>query len=231
MRGYGDPAGETPTATTPATATTWFGWGWGDPDPDTLHAAASSGLTWSGAEIEWGYGDEAYLEAAHILVVSSQRQPDDGGEIVELRAEWPSIGPWRIRLVQRFTGATFPQADAPSLYVNSPQPGQGIDVETNRVEVEEAGELVTKPGTRLRFVLPPLPPGAYSVRIEAPPPALLGSELTVEGALEIIHRGRPLEVYTHRRRYPEPYSVGVRELTAEPLLGLHPDADGDEGAP
>ena len=224
MRGYGDPAGKTPTATTPATATAWFGWGWGDPDPDTLHAAASSGLTWDGTETEWGYGDEGQLGSAHVLVVSRQRQPDNGGVIVELRAEWPSIGPWRIRLVQRFTGVTF---DA----VNSPQPGKGTDVETNRVEVEEAGALVTKPGTRLRFVLPPLPPGAYNVRIEAPPPALLGSELTVVGALEIINRGRPVEVYTHRRRYPEPYSVGIREITAEPLLGLHPDADGDEGAP
>jgi hypothetical protein len=150
---------------------------------------------------------------------------------VELRAEWPDIGPWRIKLEQRFTGAFFPPATAPSPYVNSPVPGQGVDITTNTVEVEELGALVTKPGSRLMFVLPPLPPGAYNVKIEAPPPALLGSDITITGAFEVIHRNRALETYTYRRRYPEPYSMGVRELTTEPLLGLHPDADGDEGDP
>ena len=229
MRGYGEPAGSSPAAVahdggTLTTTRTWFGWGWGDPDPDTLHTAAASGLTWAGTETDWSYGDPATLESDHILWMSSQRMPDEGGEIVELQAEWTETGPWRIRLIQAFTGAVFG-------YANSPQPGDGIDCYTDTIEVEELGSLVTKPGARLRFVLPPLPTGAYDVQIESASPALLGSALLLENAVEVVYRSRALQTYAYRRRFPKPYSLGVRELSVEPLLGVHPNADADEGAP
>ena len=229
MRGYGDPAGQEITAFTSDT-TTVFPWvlGYGDPDADTVYAAASHSDSFSLVGPHgWNYGDPAQLDNSSVLIASSKQVPDEGGVIVELLGDWPEIGPWRIRLQQVHTGLYFP---GPSTYANSPSPGSGIDVETNKVEVEELGALVTKPGSVLRFVLPPLPTGMFSVSINTVVP-LPTSEIVTEDLLEVIHRSRPLEVYTHRRRYPSPYSVGVRELTAESLLALAVEADGDESDP
>jgi hypothetical protein len=154
--------------------------------------------------------------------------PDDGGEIVEVQGDWPEIGPWRITCVQSFTTQTFPEATAPLPYCSSPVPGYAERCYTDTVEVEELGSMVTKPGTSLRFVIPILPPGVYDVKIELPPPALLGSEIVLEKAFTVVWRNRSIETYTYRRRFPSNYSLGVRNITIEPLLGVHADADEDE---
>ncbi len=232
MWGFGDLAGASPAASwSPVTSTAFFGWGYGDPDPDDVFDAAGGALTWAGTEVDWGYGDPAQLEADHILWVSAQRLPDDGGEIIELRAEWPVVGPWRVVMIQGYTSVTFPQATAPLPFCSSPTPGFADRCYTNEVEVEELGTLVTKPGAILRFVLPVLPTGSYDVRLEADAPGLLETTILLEGVCEVIYRNRAVETYTFRRRFPKLYTLGVRELSTEPLLGVHTDAAGDEDPP
>jgi hypothetical protein len=232
MWGYGDYSGTSPTATwSPATSTAFFGYGYGDPDPDDLFDAAGGALTWAGTEVDWGYGGPAQLEADHILWASSQRLPDDGGEIIELRAEWPTTGPWRVKMIQGYTATTFPLASSPLPYCSSPVPGFAERCYTNEIEVEELGTLVTKPGSILRFVLPVLPTGSYDVKLEADAPGLLNTTVTLEGVCEVIYRNRAVETYSFRRRFPQSFTLGVREISTEPLLGVHSDATGDEELP
>lgn len=219
VMGYGEPTAIVGAPEPPA----YFGWGWGDPDPDTLHAAASSGLTWSGTEIEWGYGDPAVLSASWISWLSPDEQPDDGGEIVELQAEWPEIGPWRITLEHHFTGAAFPPATAPQIACQSPVPGFGTDCYTNVVTVEIAGTLVEEPGTKLRVALPVLPPGVYDVHIR--PANSIVPPIVLAGAFRVIRRGRAMEVYSLRRRFPAFWQLGPRLELAETLLGIDPESD------
>ena len=218
MYGFGDPSGQHPDSSLgPAGAelpvsVDHFGWGFGDPVPKP----------WSGSDLDWGFGDPATLLSDHVLWVSPKELPDDGGEIVMLVAEWPSVGPYTVRCVQSHTGQLFPEADAPLPFCNSPTPGNGERCYTNVIEEVIGGVIVPTPGTTLRFVLPVLPPGRYDVQI-TPPGGLAPILLT--GAMEVIWRGRAMEVYAIRNRWPMRFASGQRAMRYEDLLGYDPASD------
>jgi len=216
--GWGEPS-EAPFAL----PSTDFGWGYGDPDPDATYAAASAGLSWSGSPIEWGWGDPAVLDPDWILWVGATHQPDDGGEILELQTAWPEIGPWRIQLIQHWTGTIFPSPTSPLPYCKSPVPGFAERCYTNIVRTEVGGVMVDLPGTRLRFVLPVLPPGIYDVKVELV--GILLPPILIQGAFRVIYRNRALETYVYRNRFPRLYSLGQRLAPAEILLGIDPESD------
>ncbi len=198
------------------TATTHFGWGWGSPDPDSLFTASGFATPWSGTDIDWGWGDPAQLEESHITWTTPTTLPDDGGEIVELNADWSTVGPWTVVCKQTFSTGSYA--------ANSATPGFATRCYTNTVEIEELGAIVTVPGTSLRFSLPVLPTGIYNLEITN------GADSVVMlGAFEVIHRKRALETYAYRRRFPSPYELGSRSIAVDLLLGIDADADLDGG--
>jgi hypothetical protein len=116
-------------------------WGDGSPTP----------ASWDADSADLGDGSPSAFGLVAELV-GGRVFRDDGGEIVELRAEWPTVGPFRVRLYD-VEGAAVPS----DVYLHSGVPGQGALAYANAAR------------DTLRCVLPPAPPGIYTIRIEWQP--------------------------------------------------------------
>jgi hypothetical protein len=226
MYGFGEPSGDTPDSSLGPpggelnVSVDYFAWGWGDYRPEDWVIPPS--IVWDGMEHDWGFGDPETLADDHILWLSPTELPDDGGEIITLVAPWPEIGPYRVKCIQTYTGQKFPEATSPLPFCNSPIPGNGGDCYTNILEEVVAGVIAPTPGTKLKFVLPILPPGVYSVEL-TPPNGL--APITLQHAMEIVWRNRAVQVYMIRNRWPMTFEAGQRSLRYEDLLGYDPESE------
>ena len=224
MYGFGEPSGQTPDTTLgPASnlnvGVDYFAWGFGDPDPHTASAPAFP--TWAG-ESDWGFGDPETLISDHILWTDPKVLPDDGGTIVTLTSTWPSIGPYTIKCVLTHTGQQFPEATAPLPFCKSPAPGFAERCYTDILRQKTWwGGVVPAPGNKLRFVLPVLPPGRYSVEITPPN----GPKIVLSNIMEIVWRNRSTQEYSIRNRWPEFFETGQRSARYEPMLGYDPESE------
>jgi hypothetical protein len=233
MRGFGSPDSFAPATT----ATTHFSRGFGVPD---------------GAVEAWGFGDPASAATVAITVVGipstsstgetiiNFQWPDDGGEIIQLTGTWPITKPYRIRLIQSFTGQVYPDS-----IVGCTAP---LDLEKQSTVIprdnqfwcytdekkKELGDPTTPvAGEFLSFILPQLPTGLYdieiswNIQIDPYPEAdsadwnfgALPNSITLDRALQVIHRNRSHTVWRLRNNFPSVFSVGARTPKMETILG------------
>ncbi len=96
---------------------------------------------------------------------------EDGGALVELVADWPTAGPFGVRL-RDATGALFPGADLPCL---AGIPGDGRDVFANASQ------------RYIRFALPKLKRGTYDIIV-----SWEGGSTVTESALRVVPRQVPM---------------------------------------
>ena len=217
MYGFGEPSGVSPDKSLGPVGNELpvyadhFAWGFGDPVLST----------WVN-EIDWGFGDPETLTDDGILWVSPNELPDDGGEIITLLAQWPEIGPYTVKCIQTHTGQQFPEATAPLPFCNSPVPGQGEKCFTNIVETTQGGVIIPAPGSKLRFVLPILPPGIYDIELTPPNGA---NKIYLYKAMEIIWSNRATQVYMIKNRWPNFFSAGQRTMRYEDFLGYDKESE------
>lgn len=127
--GFGSPTGGDPP----------YDWGFGSPTPSDFDGTEG---------VDSGWGSPSALVAAAVrdgVVVYGH----EGGDLVQILAEWPSAGPFRLRL-QAVDGTLYPSATG---WAYSGRAGQGPDVYP-----EAAGSM-------LSFRLPRVPPGLYTLRV------------------------------------------------------------------
>lgn len=168
---------------------------------------------------DWGFGDVPPLDFLLLTVLGDKDRevavwPDSGGEIVRLVGNWPLRGPYRVQLVDAFSGAVYP--DASEGYVTAPVVVDALGIAVGR---EDRHALFTEDGNRrqvgirLPFILPPCPASVYHIDLKWPTGAL-----RIEDAIRVVHRGRALEVWRVRAAWPELHDVGARDPRAEVIL-------------
>lgn len=180
----------------------YFDWGFGDPLPGG----------WTGVPEDLGFGDVPPAAVVVVLVPieADQRYPDDGGEVVHLKAAWVNVmpigtGPFRVQLVDAFTGQVYPpMTDTLGAYSGIPE--QGPDC------------LLDEDKTELTFVLPVAPPGLYDLVVTWGPIWGAPNEITVPKALRLIYRNRAASEYRMRRLLPELFGAGPRASGLETHL-------------
>lgn len=167
-------------------------WGFGSPEPSPYHDGDTGfGSPFTGLTVE--------IVAA---LPGDGTFGDDGGYIVEVRAEWPVTGPYRFRLID---GADeYPE----TTYCYSAVAGQGTACHVANVGVDFC-----------RFALPVAPPATYDLQIEWGDN--YGSSALVVGAITIVTRNRAREVFAYRNRLPSIYKAGARTSNREPLSGFN----------
>lgn len=218
MFGFGSPSGTTPdTSLGPsgnelAVFADHFDWGFGDPEP----------TAWAGDSEEWGFGEPSPLKSDHISWFGTTLIPDDGGSIALLIADWPEIGPWKVKCIHSETDQVFPQATDSLLYCNSPVPGLLDNVYTNVVKSTVAGVTMPTAGTQLRFVIPSLPPGIYDLELHNPGNP---EKIKIENIFRVVWRNRSQEVYAIRNRWPLIFEAGQRTLRFEEMLGYDSETE------
>ena len=209
-RGWGSP--DTPAPIAPIT----FDRGWGSPDA-------------VGTEFDRGWGSPDYGDLIHIFLASPANVPDDGGELIRLYSEWPTLGPYRVVLLDSYTGKQHPIAtdqiacSAPLRYTRlgaiAPRPAsQWYDCFIEPRATVVFGEPDPQaPQQYLVFILPPVPPGLYDVRVSFG--AHFGTVIDVASALRVVYRGRSREQWAMRTTFPRYYEAGVLTARAETKLG------------
>ncbi len=180
----------------------FYDWGFGDPEPPS----------WSGKPVDMGFGDPpapAQQIVPYIVPIKpDQVFGDDGGDVVTLEGTWSKAlppgknGPYRVRLIDA-AGQFWP--DAAGCY--SGVSGAGSACETNDSQ------------SKLRFGLPPLPPGIYTIDVAWGPD--FSDSVTLPLGLRVILRGRNLHVYSMRRQvFPAPLNAGPASLDVDRRVGL-----------
>ena len=208
-----------------------YDWGFGDPSP------TGPGIV----DIDWGFGDVPVLPPEFI--VSPERLPDEGGVIVALRGDWPIVGPYHVQLYQSFTGQEFPDsgvapgASAPLLLTSTGRVlsrGSPYWCYTGILpKTLGANSLIPNPDGFLYFILPPIPPGLYDVKVSwgalvYPPPEeatdpviishLFNADSTLLQGVRIVYRTRSQEQWRIRDDFPEAFTVGAKGPRLETLL-------------
>jgi hypothetical protein len=161
-----------------------FDWGDGSPTPSS----------WDATTTDAGDGSPSVFGLAVEVIGGHRVYRDDGGEIVELLAEWPGAGPYRVSLVD-VEGARVPSDG----YCYGLVAGSGQVAYANRA-------LDT-----LRVALPPGPPGIYIVRVEWQP----GIALSGRPAPSTLDWTESAEAVTPIRlaaRYRQPQTWSLRSL-------------------
>jgi len=194
--------------------------------------------------LDWGFGDVPVLDPSILLFFATL--PDDGGEIVSVQADsWPIVGPYKVQLIQHFTGQEFPDsgvapgATAPLMVLGTgkvrPRGSPYWCYTDIKPKTQGDNPSIIDPGKILTFVLPVVPPGLYDlviswgVQIYPPPisdtnPLILThnfhTAMTAERAIRIIYRNRSLQEWRIRSGFPSHYTVGASLGSLEtPLTG------------
>lgn len=129
---------------------------------------------------------------------------DFGGDIVQLRGAWPTVGPYRCRLTND-GGVTY----LPSIAgCYSARVAKGSLCET------DAGKRV------LTFSLPPLEYGAYDLEVAYG--VGYGTSTTITGAITVVPRDRAIETWGMRRTFPIWVATGGRTSQGTPIDAVHP---------
>lgn len=181
----------------------FFDWGFGDPVPDA----------WAAVPADWAFGDVPPdgLTPVIVPIKATQLYPDDGGEVILLQGDWSAalpdagvFGPYRVQLVDAFTGALYPPTTQ-ALGAHSARIGKGIACETDKAK------------RRLLFALPTSPPGVYDVKVSYGPN--FATTITIVKALRVVRRNRAPEDWALRRALPPAWTAGPRMAETEPRLG------------
>jgi len=190
-----------------------FDWGYGD---DDLALPI----------IDWGFGDPPSGDVLAVVVTSPGVLPDDGGEIVRLTAVWPIVGPYRVQLVHRTSGQTFPDlADGfgAAGRLRLDRLGRVVDREfphecrTDLKQNLAPNEIPPVPGRHLFFVLPVAPPGVYEILVSWG--GNYQETVTALTFIRIVRRGRSREQWGARSTFPRYYATGPRTSGLEdPLI-------------
>lgn len=187
-RGYGSPT----TLGGVDGAPNSYDWGYGSPTP----------TTWADTEYDTGYGSprtELIVEQVQLYIENDPPWlPDDGGVMVGLLAQWPVLGPYRVRLRDQ-AGVAYPDDGT---FCHSGKLGQGSDVYVADVSASD----------ELRFVLPPVPVGNYDVEVMWG--LNYGSLGVVPGLIDVVFRTRCMPTYRVRSRLPERPYKAARPITA-----------------
>ena len=219
MWGFGEPTPGNSAADFPAgsaiadtiSEVVGYSWGFGDSPPNIIDEALP----------DWGFGDPPPFGHSPVLLHFLGEYPDDGGDIVDIIAAYEDFGPYRVQLKEAGTGKIFPEMNsANGQFCNSGTPGLGVDLRpvTNP---GVAGDAAAQVGDRMRFTLPPLPPGKYDVVVWK-----AGEEndkQTLPDSIEVLWRNRDHQTYRIRRRLSRVLDAHIRTLEFEPRLGYPGD--------
>ena len=209
-----------------------YDYGFGDPSPSVPITV-----------IDWGFGDVPTLPPEFIVADDAGLYPDDGGEIIVLRGEWPIVGPYHVQLLQSATGQEFPDSGtAPGTYAPVMLTGLGKARKRGSPYWCYTGIKPKAPGVdpsttvsdgNLSFVLPHVPCGTYDIKVSwgaslYPPPEdsddpdvlshVFTTDTTLAEALRVIYRNRSREQWRVRSAFPEHYTVGAKGERLETLL-------------
>jgi len=145
----------------------------GEGSPSTLFGVAASSF-------DHGTGSPSAFALSFVVVAPVDGiYPDDGGEVVTLEGSFTDTNPYSVRLIDQ-GGALYPElVDCWSGVV-----AQGTECYPDTV------------ANRLSFVLPPMPPGVYDIRVTYGPSA--GLVHTLEDAIRIVPRNRSRATYRMR---------------------------------
>lgn len=181
-----------------------FDWGDGSPTPSS----------WDETTTDAGDGSPSRYGVAVEVIGGRRVFRADGGEIVELLAEWPTIGPYRVSLID-VEGASLPSVG----YCHGAVHGHGQLAYANRAR------------DTVRFVMPRGPAGIYIIRVEwqpiialtgRPAPSAVGWTESAEATarVRLATQWRQPQTWAVRDRLPpEVYrATGPRSHRTEPPL-------------
>ena len=194
-----------------ATAETQYDWGFGDPVP----------AGWAFTDLDWGFGDEAPQNMVVVVLTTPTLLPDDGGEVVRMKAAWPTLGPYRVKLFDHFTNTLVAQAQSPLRFTDKGivvQRSHALDCFSNERLVVQGDQMQRLPGKYVYFVLPVLPASKYDVELTWG--ANFAERILLSQAIEVIQRGRSQEQWAIRSTYPDIYATGARAPALEKPLGV-----------
>jgi hypothetical protein len=212
-QGWGSPS-------TDVVAGELYDWGWGSPPPAAWTDTADT-----------GWGSPSYGDSLPVFVASLAVLPDDGGEIVKLTSSWLTLGPYRVALLDSFTGLRWPDAavqtacSAPLRFdrfgkVTTRTVDERFDcyVEPRAIVPTGSPSPQASPQAYLAFTLPTLPTGLYDIELSWGPH--LAVVVTLPAALRIVYRGRSRIVWGARSTFPAYYAAGPRSARLEDRLGV-----------
>lgn len=223
MRGYGAPDSDGDGYPEDA--------GWGDP----WEAGSGSDLEPS---YELGFGSPTPPDRLGVVIygVWPVALPSTGGILVEVFGAWESLGPYRVQLLDS-SSAVYPQDAAGCVgAVRFDRFGLMVGRDDPSLCYTEAryafvdGQPAPQPSRVLRFTLPPLPLGVYSVRVRWG--ALFGEEIVLEDALLITPPLRCEETWRITGALPSVFAAsGATMPSGEVLRAVDgvPWPDGDVG--
>lgn len=178
---------------------------WGFGDPDTLggtQAPPPSSVGFGHVDPGDGVSVAGFGSPSNVGVLAPERAlglvgSAAGGQVVTLSATWPIAGPWRIWL-EAPDGQVFPPA--PATGATAPM-ATSVFGQPQRLGDPEAAYAS---GRSLSFIIPPAPPGFYTVVAQA------GSYgLRFVGALRLLPAPPCSMTYTLRTSFPPgAYDVG-----------------------
>lgn len=174
-----------------------------DPEVGEYDLGYGSPDTYAGSgTLDTGYGSPFLVFAAEsaTIEVATQQINDDGGAIVDILADWPTKGPYRVRLLDP---NLLPYPSVGFCYSGVPGQGSSLWLRVGGYD-------------NLRFVAPPAPPGVYALEVNYGAGFL--QQTIISAAISIITRNRSDEVYAMRRRLPDPYLTGPATSRADSLV-------------
>lgn len=180
-----------------------FDWGYGSPTPDGSGPYATWPTADAANEFDTGYG-APYNVIVPVITFGTAAEttalPANGGVIIKLSLsggnKWPVTGPYQVRLIDPAGVARPTTGDC-----YSGVPGQGSEIFTDVVNES------------LSFVLPPLSPAVYDVRVRYGPTFAL--EILLDNALIVADRNYSKATTSVRRVFPPYYKVGPIDIFGE----------------
>lgn len=145
-----------------------------------------------------GFGDPTpvFVELP-VLADGINEFPDQGGVLITLEGSFDIAESYYFQLVGQ-NGQKYPSA---TVFASAAKASKGSEV-----RAYQGSE-------RVRFAMPPVPPGVYDIAIFYGTDKAL--EITLSQYVKVIRRGRCSQTYSVRVKYPELYSVGARNFIAD----------------
>lgn len=193
MRGFGEPSEQVEMRVFGDRITSRpYPWGFGDP---------SEGADYQ-AQPDAGFGDILPDVVLGVLLISGRDLPDDGGILLKVAGDYPSLGfrrgleaagPFQVQLKDVHSGDRYPK-DMTGCH-------SGI--------VGKGNECFTDVHhKRLSFVLPPLPLSEFSIEIRHGD--FLENLIVIPSAFRVVHRTREAETYGGRSHISAILNPGAR---------------------
>lgn len=145
-----------------------------------------------------GFGDPTpVFVQLPVLADGISEFPDQGGVLITLEGSFNGTESYYFQLVGQ-NSVRYPSATE---YASAAKAGKGGEAKAYRGN------------ERVRFAMPPVPPGVYDIAIFYGTDKAL--EITLSQYVKVIRRGRCSQTYSVRTKYPELFSVGARNFVAD----------------